>query len=117
MYNGSPPKAMVYLAVFIVRGLPILLVGANCRNSTKAKGVGYGMDMDLYKSRILDSVLVQKRNRMSRCLKLHASVSQLFDTKCTHSRVPGLKGEALFLKLRSFFGVSADPRLVRILIY
>ncbi len=49
-------------------------------------------------SRILDGVLVQ--NEIVRAgLKLHASVSQCFGTKRTHSRVPGLKGEALFLKL------------------
>ncbi len=75
------------------------------------------MEMDSYKSQILDGVLVQKRNRMSRCLKLHASVSQIFGTKCIHSHVPGLKGEALFSKLSSFFGVSADRRLVQICIY
>jgi hypothetical protein len=57
------------------------------------------MEMDWYKSRISDGVLVQKQNRTSQCLKLHASVSQFFGTKCTHSRVPGLKGEALFSKL------------------
>jgi hypothetical protein len=67
------------------------------------RGWLYGMEMDSYKSRILDGVLVQKRNHTSRCLKLHASVPQLFGTKRTHSRVPGLKGEALFLKLLSFF--------------
>jgi hypothetical protein len=78
------------------------------------KGVGYGMEMDSYKSRIPDGVLVQKQNRSSVCLKSHASASQCFGTKRTHSRVPGLKGEALFLKLPSFFGVSADRRLVRI---
>ncbi len=72
-----------------------------------------GMEMDSYKSWISDGVLVQKRNRMSRCLKSHASVSQFFGTKCTHSRIPGLKGEALFLTLFSFFGVSADRRLVQ----
>ncbi len=77
----------------------------------------YGMEMDLYKSRISDGVLVQKRNPTSRCLKLHASVSQFIGSKRTHSRIPGLKGESLFLKLRSFFGVSADPRLVQICIY
>ena len=60
------------------------------------RGWLYGMEMDLYKSRISDGVLVQKQNRMSRCLKLHALVSQFFGTKCTHSHVPGLKGEALF---------------------
>ncbi len=65
----------------------------------------YGMEMDLYKSWISDGVLVQKWNRMSRCLKLHASVSQFFGTKRTHSHVPGLKGEALFSKLLSFFAV------------
>ncbi len=75
------------------------------------------MEIDSYKFRILDGVLVQKQNRTSRCLKLHASVSHFFGSKCTHSHVPGLKGEALFLKLRSFFGVSADRRLVQIHVY
>jgi hypothetical protein len=75
------------------------------------------MEMDLYKSRILDGVLVQTRNRTSRCLKLHASVPQFFGTKRTHSCIPGLKGEALFLKLQSFFAMSADHRSVRICIY
>jgi hypothetical protein len=64
------------------------------------------MEMDSYKSRILDGVLVQKLNRTSWCLKLHASVSQFFGAKRSHSRVPGLKGEALSL--------SADRRSVRI---
>jgi hypothetical protein len=75
------------------------------------------MEMDLYKSRILDGVLLQKRNRTSRCLKSHASVSQFFGTKRTHSRIPGLKGEALFSKFLSFFSVSADRRLVQIRVY
>jgi hypothetical protein len=70
--------------------------------------------MDLYKSQILDGVLVRKQNHTSWCLKSHASVSQFFGTERTHSSIPGLKGEALFLKLPSFFGVSADHRLVRI---
>ncbi len=74
------------------------------------------MEMDLYKSQISDGVLEQKQNPMSCCLKSHASVSQFFGTKRTHSRVPGLKGEALFSKLRSFL-VSADRRLVQIRIY
>ncbi len=60
------------------------------------------MEMDLYKSQILNGVLVQKQNCTSWCLKLRASVSQFFGTKRTHSPVPGLKGEALFSKLRSF---------------
>jgi hypothetical protein len=38
-----------------------------------------------------------KQNCTSRCLKLHVSVSNFFGTKRTHSRVPGLKVEALFL--------------------
>jgi hypothetical protein len=75
------------------------------------------MEMDSYKSQILDGVLVQKRNRTSRCLKSHASVSHCFGTKRTHSHVPGLKGEALLLKLSSFFGVSADRRLVYKIVY
>jgi hypothetical protein len=65
----------------------------------------YGMEIDSYKSQIVDGVLVQKQNRTSRCLKSHASASQFFGTKCTHSCIPGLKGEALFSKLPSFFGV------------
>ncbi len=77
-------------------------------------GVGYGMEMDLYKSRILDGILVQKRNCMSRCLKSHASVSHFFGTKRTHSRIPGILGDALFSKLLSFFCLSADRRLVQI---
>jgi hypothetical protein len=62
----------------------------------------YGMEMDSYKSRISDGVLVQNQNRMSRCLKLHASVYQCFGTKRTHSRVPGLKGKPFFLNLEVF---------------
>jgi hypothetical protein len=46
--------------------------------------------------------LVQKRNRTSRCLKLHVPVSQIFGTKRTHSRVPGLKEEALFQTAKFF---------------
>ncbi len=68
-----------------------------------------GIDMDLHKSQILDGVLVQTQNRMSRCLKSHASVSQFFGTKCTHSRVPGLKVEALFQNFQAFL-VSANRR-------
>jgi hypothetical protein len=73
-----------------------------------------GMELVSYKSQISDGVLVQKQNRTSRWLKSHASVSQCFGTKRTHSCIPGLKGEALFLKLRCFFGVSANHRLVQI---
>ncbi len=60
------------------------------------------MEMDSYKSRISDGVLVQNRNRTSWCLKSHASVPQCVGTKRTHSRVPGLKGEPLFSKLPFF---------------
>jgi hypothetical protein len=76
------------------------------------------MEMDLYVSNLgwgVMMVLVQKRNRTSRWLKSHVSVSHFFGTKRTHSRVPGLNGEALFLKLLSY--VSADPRLDQICIY
>jgi hypothetical protein len=73
------------------------------------------MEMDLYKSQFLDGILVKKQNRMSQCLKLHASVSQFFGTKRTHSHVPGLKGEALFFWNCFFHCVSADRRLVQIL--
>ncbi len=86
-------------------------------SSTDSRGWLSGMEMDSYESRISNGVLVQKRNHTSRCLKSHASVSQFFCTKRTHSRVPGLKGEALFLKLLIFFGVSADSRSVQICIY
>jgi hypothetical protein len=41
-------------------------------------------------------------------------VSHFFGTKRTHSPISGLKGEALYLELLSFFVVSADRRLVRI---
>ncbi len=75
------------------------------------------MEMDLYKSQISDGVLVQKQNCTSRCLKSHVSVFHFFGTKRTHSHVSGLKGEALFLNLQSFFGVSADCRLVQICMY
>jgi hypothetical protein len=71
------------------------------------------MEMDSFVSNLgwgVVMVLVQKQNRTSQWLKLHASVSQCFGTKRTHSRVPGLKGEALFSKLLS--SVSANPRLV-----
>jgi hypothetical protein len=71
------------------------------------------MEMDSYVSNLgwgVMMVLVQKQNHMSRWLKSHASMSQFFGTKRTHSRVPGLKGEALFSKLLS--SVSANPRLV-----
>ncbi len=67
-------------------------------------------------SRILDGVLVQKQNHTSQCLNLHALVSHFFGTKRTYSHVLGLKREAFFLKFQSFFGVSADCRLVQILI-
>ncbi len=73
------------------------------------------MEMDSYVSNLgwgVVMVLVQKQNHMSRWLKSHASMSQFFGTKRTHSRVPGLKGEALFSKLLS--SVSADRRSVRI---
>jgi hypothetical protein len=62
------------------------------------------MEMDSYVSNLgwgVLMVLVQKQNCTSRWLKLHASVSHFFGTKRTHSRVPGLKGEALFSKLLS----------------
>ncbi len=72
-----------------------------------------GIEMDSHKSWISDGVLVQTQNCTSQCLKLHASVSQFFGTKRTRSRVPGLKGGALFFTLKSFFGVSADCRFVK----
>jgi hypothetical protein len=81
------------------------------------RGWLYGMEMDSYKCRILDGVLVQNQNCTSQCLKLHASVSQFFGTKRTHSCIPGLKGEALFFKTLIFFAISANRRSVRICIY
>jgi hypothetical protein len=55
-------------------------------------------------SRISDGVLVQNQNCTSRCLKLHASVSQYFGTECAHSHVPGLKaGGSPFFETFKFF--------------
>jgi hypothetical protein len=57
------------------------------------------MEMDLYKSQILDGVLmvlVKKQNPMSPCLKLYGTCLKCFGIEHAHSRVPGLKGEALF---------------------
>ncbi len=75
------------------------------------------MEMDSYKTPILDGVLVQNKdvragvsNCMHQCLNF-------FGTKRTHSHVPGLKGEALFLEHKVFFVVSANRRLVQICIY
>jgi hypothetical protein len=81
------------------------------------KGVGYGMEMDSYKSQNLDGVLVQKRNSTSLCLKLYGPRLKCFGTKCTHSCIPGLKGEALYSELRSFFIVSANRRLPSMNLY
>jgi hypothetical protein len=53
-------------------------------------------------------VLVQKQNCMSPCLKLYGVRLNFFGTKRAHSRVPGLKGDALFLELLRFFVVSAN---------
>ncbi len=41
-------------------------------------------------------VLVQKPNRTSLCIKSYGPCLNFFGAKRTHSRVPGLKGEALF---------------------
>ncbi len=63
------------------------------------------MDMDSYKSRISDGVLmvlVQKQNRTSLCLKSFSPCLNFFGTKGTHYHVPGLKGEVLFLELQVF---------------
>jgi hypothetical protein len=54
------------------------------------------IEMDSYVSNLgwgVVMVLVQKQNRTSRWLKLHASVPQFFGTKRTHSHVPGLMGD------------------------
>jgi hypothetical protein len=94
---------VVYYKMYITFWIPTIcityLVTKFIHPAIPLVGVGYGMEMDSYKSRILDGVLVQKRNRTSRCLKLHVAVSHIFGTKCTHSRIPGFKGEALFSKL------------------
>ncbi len=69
-----------------------MLTNRRCRfGDVNERGWLSGMKMDSHQSQILDGVLVQKRNRMSRCLKLHVSVSHFFGIKRTHSRVPGLK--------------------------
>jgi hypothetical protein len=62
------------------------------------------MEMDLYKSRISDGVLVQKQNRTSRCLKLNASASQFFGTKCTFPHTWAQGGSPFFQNFH-FFGV------------
>jgi hypothetical protein len=103
-HRPSPPNTYTYLRE----------ENLGLTRTSVERGWLYGMEMDSYKSRISDGVLVQTRNRTSRCLKLHASVSQFFGTKRTHSHVPELNGEALFLKLLSFFAVSADRRSVQI---
>jgi hypothetical protein len=66
--------------------------------------VGYGMEMDSYKYRISDGVLMGSGSKkisyyavcMRQCLNW-------FITKRTHSCVAGLNGEALFLELLRFF--------------
>jgi hypothetical protein len=64
------------------------------------------MEMDSYKSQILDGVLMGSgtktkivRAGVSNCMR---QCLNFFRTKCTHSRIPGLKGEALFLELNFF---------------
>jgi hypothetical protein len=55
-------------------------------------------------------VLVQKRNHMSRCLKLHVSVSQSFwYLMYTFPHTWAHRG-SFFLNLQVFFVVSADRR-------
>ncbi len=63
------------------------------------------------------TVVVQKQNLMSLCLKSYGLCHNFFGTKCTHSCIPGLKGEALFSELLSFFVVFANCRLVQIHTY
>ncbi len=73
------------------------------------KGLAIWHGNGLYKSRILDSVLmilVQKRNRTSPYFKLYSTSLRCCGTKCTHSGVPGLKGEALFLNSQVFHSLS-----------
>ncbi len=61
--------------------------------------------------------LVQKQIFTSLCLKWYGPCLKVFGTKRTHSRVPVLKEEALFLELVSFFVVSADRRFIQIGMY
>jgi hypothetical protein len=66
--------------------------------------------MNLYKSHFLDGCHVvsgTKQNCTGLCLKL-------FGTKCTHSCIPGLKGEFFLSDFEVIFVLSADRRLVRI---
>jgi hypothetical protein len=53
-------------------------------------GLAMAWEWYLYKSQILEGVLVQKQNPTSWGLKLNASVSQFSGTKRTHSRIPEL---------------------------
>ncbi len=59
-------------------------------------------------------VMVQKQNPTSLCCKLYGPCLNFFGTERKHSRVPGIKWEALFLDLHVFFVMSADHRLVQI---
>jgi hypothetical protein len=60
------------------------------------------MEMDLYKSQILDGVLMvlwYKRKLYKRVSQIACVSVSIVGTKRIHSRIPGLKGEALLLEL------------------
>ncbi len=103
---------------FVHAAIPIpTVLGGDCRclswfalcvvmHARKKRGWLYGMEMDSYKSRISDSilmVLVPNQNRTSPCLKSYGPCLIFFCTKCTHSRVPGLKGGSPFFGTSQFF--------------
>ncbi len=85
------------------------------------EGVGYGMEMDSYKSQILDSVLMSSGTKT----KLYKLVSQIACVSVSiflykmytfpHTWAQG--GSTYFGTLVVFFVVSADCRLVQIHIY
>jgi hypothetical protein len=66
------------------------------------RGWLYGMEMDLYKSQFLDGVLVQKKNCTSRCLKLHASVSQFLGLNVHIPAYLGSRGKPFFETFKLF---------------
>jgi hypothetical protein len=79
----------------------------------KKRGWLSGMEMDSYKSRILDGILVQKQNRTSRCLKSHASVSQCLVLNVHIPAYLGSRVKPFFQNIKLFWCVC-QSRLVRI---
>jgi hypothetical protein len=75
-------------------------------------GVGYGMEMDVYKSQILASVLVQKQNVRDGVLNCMCWCLYVLELNVHIPAYPSSRGKH-FSKLQSFLGVSANRRLVQ----